>query len=122
MGPRSIAALSSALVLAAALGGAAARDAGGGEAVFLKRWALARCLAIAAKEGPFAEDAAATAGAYLEKSAAGIEAFEAMDGLAKAFLARTLAGEAPVAFDTMKCLDLYDSPELDGLVGRFAGR
>jgi hypothetical protein len=81
----------------------------------LKKWALSRCLAKAAGESPAGDDAAKTAAAYLEMGKAGIEVYERLDELAGGYLAREYTGSVKGNYNTMKCLDLYDSDELDKL-------
>jgi Type VI secretion system (T6SS), amidase immunity protein len=81
--------------------------------MILKKWTLSRCLSQAAGETPAGDDAAKTAAAYLEMGNAGIEVYEKLDALAKGFLARTYTGSVKSQYDTMKCIDLFESEELD---------
>lgn len=79
----------------------------------LKKWALSRCLAKANAESPAGNDAAKAAAAYLERGSAGIEVYEKLDALAGRYLERVYTGSVQSDYNTMKCLDLYDSEELD---------
>jgi Type VI secretion system (T6SS), amidase immunity protein len=85
------------------------------QAAVLKKWALSRCLAKASGDSPAGDDAAKTAAAYLEMGGAGIEAYEKLDALAGRYLERRYTGSVRSNYNTMKCLDLYDSEELDRL-------
>lgn len=86
------------------------------QATLLKKWALSRCLAKASADSAAGDDAAKTAAAYLEQGAAGIEIYEKLDALADSYLKREHTGSVKSNYNTMKCLDLYDSEELDRLV------
>jgi hypothetical protein len=85
------------------------------QAAVLKKWALSRCLAKAGVDSPAGDDAAKTAAAYLEMGNAGIDAYEKLDALAGKYLEREYTGSVKSNYNTMKCLDLYDSAELDRL-------
>jgi hypothetical protein len=91
------------------------------QAAILKKWTLSRCLSQAAGETPAGDDAAKTAAAYLEMGNAAIEVYEKLDALAKSFLTRTYTGSVKSAYDTMKCIDLFESEELDQMARDTAG-
>lgn len=93
----------------------------GSQAAILKKWALSRCLSHAAGETPLGDDAAKTAAAYLEMGKAGVEVYEKLDALAESFLARTRTGSVESAYDTMKCIDLFESEELERMARDAAG-
>ncbi len=82
----------------------------------LKNWALSRCLAKAGGASQAGDDAAKSAAAYLEMGNADIEVYAKMDALADSYLAGKYGGSVPSRYDTMKCIDLYHSSELDSLV------
>jgi hypothetical protein len=84
--------------------------------MLLKKWALSRCLAKASADSPAGDDAAKTAAAYLERGTVGIEVYEKLEVLAGSYLEREYTGSVKNSYNTMKCLDLYDSDELDRLV------
>jgi hypothetical protein len=84
----------------------------------LKNWAFSVCLAAISKDAAAKADANATAGAYLEFGRQGIEAYQALHELVDSFVARRYAGSTGAEYNTMKCIDLLHSIELDRLVAR----
>ena len=83
------------------------------QVTLLKKWALSRCLAKAGANSPPGDDAAKTAAAYLESGTAGIEVYEKLEELAGRYLERDYSGSVKSNYNTMKCLELYESDELD---------
>jgi hypothetical protein len=83
------------------------------EAGILKDWALSRCLAKAAKDENFGNDAAKTAAAFLERGTAEMTTYEKVETLIDTFLARRYSGSVKGEYKTMKCIDLYHSRDLD---------
>jgi hypothetical protein len=57
-----------------------------------------------------------SAAAYLEMGNAKIEVYEKLDELTTAYLARNYGGSVKGSYNTMKCIDLYRSQELDAAV------
>lgn len=86
----------------------------------LKNWALSRCLASVYADPAVKGDANATASAYLEFGHQPMAAYEALDALAGSYARRKLTGSVPSHFNTMKCIDLYNSRELDALAAKWA--
>ena len=86
----------------------------------LKNWALAVCLASISKDADAKEDAAVTASAYLEFGRQPIEAYDQLSALAERYAKRKYGGSVPGEFNTMKCIDLFHSKELDTLAGRLS--
>jgi hypothetical protein len=84
--------------------------------MLLRKWTLSRCLARASADSPGGDDAAKTAAAYLERGTSGIDVYEKLEALAGRYLERQYTGSVQSNYNTMKCLDLYDSDELDRLV------
>lgn len=82
----------------------------------LKNWAISACLAEIATDPAARADANATAGAYLEFGRQPIETYEALRQLAQRYAQRRYSGSVSSEFNTMKCIDLFHSPELDALV------
>jgi Type VI secretion system (T6SS), amidase immunity protein len=82
----------------------------------LKNWALSVCLAAIAKDADARDDANATASAYLEFGHQKIEAYDALRELALQYAHRKYGGSIKSDFNTMKCIDLFHSKELDRLV------
>lgn len=86
----------------------------------LKNWAVSVCLAKVAKTPEAKEDANATASAYMEFGKQPIEAHEPLRELADAYSKRVYGGAVQSEFNTMKCLDLMHSKELETIAARLA--
>jgi hypothetical protein len=86
----------------------------------LKNWALSRCLGQVYADGKATEDANASASAYLEFGRQPIEAYEALAVVIGKYANRKYAGSVRSNFNTMKCIDLFHSTELDELVSKFS--
>jgi hypothetical protein len=82
----------------------------------LKNWALSRCLAKANQSERAGDDAAKSAAAYLEMSKVGIEVYDKLDGLVDNYLKRAYGGSVKSDYNTMKCIDLYQSSDLQVLI------
>ncbi|HEY0491406.1 MAG TPA: T6SS amidase immunity protein Tai4 family protein [Telluria sp.] len=81
--------------------------------VLLKNWALSRCLGQVYSNGQAAEDANATASAYLEFGRQPIEVYEALNVIVDKYVNKKYSGSVHTEFNTMKCIDLFHSKELD---------
>lgn len=99
----------------------AATPAAADETAIFRDWIRARCLAVAAGDTDFGRDAAASAGALVEKGTLPAEAYEGGETLITAALAKPLTGSRPVRYDTLKCFDLAASREVGRLVARLRG-
>ena len=86
----------------------------------LKNWALSVCLAKVSKDTCTREDANATASAYLEFGRQPIEAYDALRELAEQYANRKYGGSIKSEFNTMKCIDLFHSKELDNLTSKLS--
>jgi len=86
----------------------------------LKNWAFSTCLAIVASDPALRADANATASAYMEFGHQAPEAYAALRELAGNYAARRYSGSVEGRFDTMKCIDLFHSRELNSLASRLA--
>nr|WP_197071691.1 T6SS amidase immunity protein Tai4 family protein [Massilia sp. JS1662] len=86
----------------------------------LKNWALSTCLATVATDPALRADATAAAGAYMEFGRQAPEAYAALRELAESYAARRYSGSVEGRFDTMKCIDLFHSRELNSLATRLA--
>jgi hypothetical protein len=84
----------------------------------LKNWALSRCLWQVYADGKAKEDANATASAYLEIGHQPIEAYDALSALVTQYANRKYASSVGSDLNTMKCIDLFHSKELDTLMSR----
>lgn len=116
----AIALVGSALVTGCATAGTSAPAAASGdeEASLLTRYTLSQCLAAAYPDTTIERDARAASGGYLEFGNLPIEAYEEATALAREAAARTYNGKHGEPLHAMKCLDLLDSPELEGLLDR----
>ena len=88
--------------------------------VLLKNWGLSVCLAMVAQDDDRKADANATASAYMEFGQQGVEAYEEIQKLAEEYANRQYSGSIPSEFNTMKCIDLFHSKELDNLTRRLS--
>jgi Type VI secretion system (T6SS), amidase immunity protein len=88
--------------------------------VLLKNWALSVCLAKISKDEHTRNDANATASAYLEFGRQPIEAYESLRVLADQYAGRKYAGSIKSEFNTMKCIDLFHSEELEALTRKLS--
>lgn len=84
----------------------------------LKNWAMSVCLAQVAKDAGARADANATAGAYLEFGHQPVEAYDQLRVLVDEYAGRKYAGSVESEYNTMKCIDLFNSKKLDVLVTR----
>lgn len=80
-----------------------------------KSWVLSRCLSYTFEDPNQKQDALNTASAYLEQSTLSVEQLLSSEPLIKDFLSRNYKGSIEGTFNTMKCIDLFNSPELDTL-------
>lgn len=88
----------------------------------LKNWTLSRCLGQAYGIKAAEDDAYRTAGAYLEFSRVPVERFERLSALVEKYLRADFRGSVEGSYNTMKCIDLFHSRELDRLATRLASR
>ena len=84
----------------------------------LKNWALCACLAFVTKDAATRDDIGATASGYLEYGRQPIGAYDELRTLAKKWTEKRYGGSIPSEFNTMKCIDMYHSRELDKLVAK----
>lgn len=92
------------------------------EGALFRDWIRARCIAVAAGESPLAKDAAASAGAYVERGGLPATAYEAGEALIAAALAKPASGTKPVRYDTLKCLELATSRDVARVLARSRGK
>lgn len=86
----------------------------------LKNWALSRCLGQVYTDGKAKEDANASASAYLEFGRQPLAAYEAVGLIVDKYANKRYTGSVRSDFNTMKCIDLFHSKELDELAGKFS--
>ena len=80
-----------------------------------KSWAMSRCISKIATDEKLKQDALNSASAYLEQSDLPVDAFTNADPVIDSFLQRNYQGSIPGTFNTKKCIDLFNSNELDKL-------
>jgi len=80
-----------------------------------KSWVLSRCISKIATDEKLKQDALNSASAYLEQSDLSLEAFTNADPLIDSFLQHNYQGSIPGTFNTKKCIDLFNSDELEKL-------
>jgi hypothetical protein len=90
------------------------------DAELLRNWALARCLSKAFPGSPLEPDAAAAGAGYVEWGSVEADAYTEIATLADRFLSRTYGSQSGQPLQTMKCIDLFHSAELDRIVKRYA--
>jgi hypothetical protein len=110
------------VLLASALSAAAVVPARADEVAIFRDWVRARCIAVATGDTVFGKDAAASAGAYVERGSLPAEAYDAGEAAIVTALAKPLTGSVPVRFDTLKCLELAASRDIGRLARRTRGR
>jgi hypothetical protein len=88
----------------------------------LKNWTLSVCLAQIAQDVRTAEDAGLTASAYLEYGHQGVEAYDELRKLVGKYKNLKYGGSVKAEYNTMKCIDLFHSKELERLTARLASK
>jgi len=84
----------------------------------LKDWALSRCLARIATDDKFRDDAYVTASAYLQFGEQGKEEYDTITALVEKYVSKHYSGSIKSDFNTMKCIDLFQSAELNQYVNK----
>jgi hypothetical protein len=84
----------------------------------LKNWALSTCFYDIAQDQATKDDASTTASAYLQFGHQQMQVYHELGKLVDEFVAKKYGGSVPSEYNTMKCIDLYHSKELDRLVTR----
>jgi len=92
------------------------------QADLLKNYAIARCLSQAFPGSPLAPDASASAAGYLERGSVNADAYVEIAKLADTFLSRKYPSMSGQPLQTMKCIDLFHSTDLDRIVRRFTAK
>ncbi len=86
---------------------------------YLKNFALSTCIAQGYKSGEVTKDSSAAAGGYLELGSFPMEAYAEAASLAKKFLAKEYQGKHGEKLTLMKCIDLFNSGELEQLARKY---
>jgi hypothetical protein len=114
-------AISGTVILALAQAQAQSGDASKySQKTLLKSWALSRCLGQVYSDPKTKEDANATASAYLEFGRQPVEAYDVLSELVNKYANQRYTGSVKSEFNTMKCIDLFHSRELEELTGRLS--
>lgn len=80
-----------------------------------KSWVLSRCLSFVTNNQIQKQDALNTASAYLELSTLPVEHFLESNSLIQQYISLDYQGSIPGTFNTQKCIDLFNSKELNEL-------
>jgi len=80
-----------------------------------KSWVLSRCLSFIANDEIQKQDALNTASAYLESSALPVDDFLKSGDLIQQYISLKYQGSIAGTFNTKKCIDLFNSNELNEL-------
>lgn len=86
---------------------------------YLKNFALSTCVSIGYQSEKVKKDAAAASRGYLEFGDYSLSAHTAARKLAQEFLARKYGSQSGEPMILAKCIDLYNSKELQKLVDDF---
>jgi hypothetical protein len=89
---------------------------------YLKNFALSACIAQAYKSDEVVKDSRAAADGYLQLGSFPYEAHEEAAALARKFLAKEYLSFSGAKLVLMKCIDLFNSKELDRLVKKYLRR
>ena len=89
---------------------------------YLKNYALSTCLADGYKSEEVVKDAAAAARGYLEFGELPLEAYTEATLLGRKFLSKEYKSMSGEKLILMKCIDFYNSKELDRLAKKYAGQ
>lgn len=82
-----------------------------------KSWVLSRCLSFIANDDTQKQDALNTASAYLELSTLPVSDFLKSSDLIEQYISLKYQGSIAGTFNTKKCIDLFNSNELNELYG-----
>ena len=85
------------------------------EEFLFKNFILANCLATAFEGSTTAADAHRAANGYMELGNMPFEAYEKSSSLVETWLRKSYESKSGGQIETMKCIDLYRSPELKAL-------
>jgi type VI secretion system (T6SS) amidase immunity protein Tai4 len=86
---------------------------------YLKNFALSACIADGYKSDEVVKDSKAAAGGYLELGRLPLEAYEEAASLGRKFLAKEYQGISGEKLTLMKCIDFFQSNELEQLAKKY---
>jgi hypothetical protein len=87
---------------------------------YLKNFALSTCIADGYKSDDVVKDSTAAAGGYLELGSLPFDAYAQAAALGKTFLAKDYQGKSGGQLTLMKCIDFFQSKELDRLAKKYS--
>jgi Type VI secretion system (T6SS), amidase immunity protein len=87
---------------------------------YLKNYALSACLADGYQASEIVNDATAGANGYKELGSLSIDAYNDALVMVSAFLKKEYSSQGGERLTVMKCIDLYNSKELDKLARKYA--
>jgi len=88
-------------------------------AEYLKNFALSVCISHGYQSDEVVKDSSAAAGGYFQRGSLPIEAYEEAEALAKGFLSKEYVGMHGGNFTLMKCIDVFNSKELEWLIQKY---
>ncbi|MFZ3352462.1 MAG: T6SS amidase immunity protein Tai4 family protein [Xanthobacteraceae bacterium] len=89
-------------------------------AEYLKNFALSVCISHGYQSEEVVKDSSAVAGGYFQRGSLPIEAYEEAEALAKGFLSKEYVGMHGGKFTLMKCIDVFNSKELEWLIQKYS--
>ena len=89
-------------------------------AEYLKNFALSVCISHGYQSAEVVKDSSAAAGGYFQRGSLPIEAYEEAEALAKGFLSKEYVGMHGGKFTLMKCIDVFNSKELEWLIQKYS--
>lgn len=87
---------------------------------YLKNYALSACLADGYKSPEIVNDATASANGYKELGSIDIDAYNSVLSVVRTTLKKEYLSQSGEKLTTMKCIDLYNSKELDTFVKKYS--
>ena len=88
-------------------------------AEYLKNFALSVCISHGYQSDEVVKDSSAVAGGYFQRGSLPIEAYEEAEALAKGFLSKEYVGMHAGKFTLIKCIDVFNSKELEWLIQKY---
>jgi hypothetical protein len=118
--PAALLAFSTALMMSPSFSAQAVQKISYSQKALLKNWALCRCLAKMSTDESTKNDANASASAYLELGKQPIESYTELENFVNSYIKINNGGSITSEFNTMKCIDMFHSMELDRISSSLA--
>ncbi|MDR0564513.1 MAG: type VI secretion system amidase immunity protein Tai4 [Azoarcus sp.] len=87
-----------------------------------KNYAFSACFAEIAKDNDTRTDAGSCIYGYFQFGILDIDDYSILRKISQSFIKRKYGGKNPTKYNTMKCIDLYYSPELETLVTKLLSK